>query len=204
MQPHIRYWKEVRRLIVSCFFLLCSGILTGCISNYRIDNSRALYKTTEASFNSFWFLIPKTDDSHLKILRSIDSGLERNLQAMGIKKDSLRPDLLFMLQWETHLIGRHSPSTNEVMQAHSITSPLYPSDQLESNSFRGKGFYYDEESFYRVLAIDAINKELVWSAKIYPHKTSGLKIRSMPQVIQDLTWSFAQVRFNNSKIRIKK
>jgi hypothetical protein len=148
----------------------------------------------------------KVEEPHSSIINLLTTGLEDNLRAIGLKKDSLDPELLFIIQWETHLISRHSSASNkEVMQTQSITNPVYSpfdntADGLKNNSPVAMIRYY-EESFYRVQAIDAIKNELVWSVKIHPRKFKGLRTQSIPLVVQDLTRSFERVQFNNSKFK---
>ena len=157
--------------------------------------------------SSFWFLITIADEPHMEILQSIDSGLESNLQVMGLKR--IHSNLNFYSSSggrHTLSVGIHLPSNKEVMQTYSITDPVYSpfentSDRLKRVLPEVRFAIMMKSSFYRIQAIDAIKNELVWSVKIYPLKTKGLRTESIPQVIKDLTRSFSQGQFKYSKIR---
>lgn len=190
------------------FFVLAlaSSLLTSCASSYLIDTYQVAPKQ-KYPYSSFSIMItPDSVKQHFSLLQSIGSGLSSNLKTMGLKNDSLQPELIFLLRWEEHLVGRFSSRTsNETSSTYSVTNPFYSpfentSDRLKgSSSSPHKIRYYDKELFIRMQAIDATRNELIWSVKIYPHKKNGLPPESIPKVVQDLTDSFLKVQFNYSK-----
>lgn len=185
--------------------VLGTGIFSSCAAPYHIDVSKAWDERTDL-YNSFWISIKSDEKIQLETAKAIGSGLEHNLQMMGLKKDSLRPQLIFIVQWEARYIAKQSTaSNNEVMQSYSITNPVYSpfentSDRLKSNSASKHIIrYYDSELFYGVRAMDALKNEVVWSANIYPHKSVVLSDQSIATILPELLKSFAEVQFKSAK-----
>lgn len=191
-----------------CLFkvTLACYLLISCASSYQIDTYQIAPKQNYP-YSSFSMMItPDPGKQHFSLLQAIGSGFSSNLKTMGLKNDSLQPELIFILRWEEHLVGRFSSRTsNETSSTYSITNPFYSpfentSDKLKGNSSPYKIRYYDKELFIRMQAIDATRNELIWSVKIYPHKKDGLPPESIPKVVQDLADSFERVQFNIDKI----
>lgn len=192
-----------------CFFALAlaSGLLLSCASNYQIDTYQVSPKQKYPYSSFSMVIIPDSGKQHLSLLHSIGKGFSSQLTTMGLKNDSLQPELIFILRWEEHLVGRFSSRTgNETRSAYSITNPFYSpfentSDRLKGNSSSPQRIrYYDKELFIRMQAIDATRNELIWSVKIYPNKKKGLTSESIPRVVRDLVRSFERVQFNIDKI----
>ena len=198
-----KYCKNMKRHLLISFCIIF--LMSSCVPQYHIVTNPVAYQP-ETPYVSFTIMTAKVEAPHNSIINLLTTGLEDNLKAIGLRKDSFDSELLFIIRWETHLISRHSsPSNKEVKQTHSITNPVYSSydntsDGLKNNSPKDK-IRYCEDSFYRVQAIDATKNELVWSVKIHPRKFRGLRQQSIPQVVRDLTRSFEQVQFNNSKFK---
>lgn len=196
-----KYCKNIKRhlLLSLCIVFL----LTSCAPQYHIITNPVAYQP-ETFYVSFTIMTSTVGEPHESIIKLLTTGLEDNLQSIGLKKELLDPELIFIIRWETHLVGRPSSTSNkEAMQMHSIINPAYSSlddtaDSLKNNFQLGK-IRYDEESFYRIQAIDAIRNELVWSVKIHPRKLKHLRMPSIPYVVRDLTRSFASVQVNKSK-----
>ncbi len=186
---------------------LASGLLLSCASRYQIDTYQVSPKQKYPYASFSVMIIPDSGKQHLNLLQSIGSGFSSNLKTMGLKNDSLQPELIFILRWEEHLVGRFSSHTgNETSSAYSITNPFYSpfentSDRLKMNSSSPHRIrYYDKELFIRMQAIDAIRNELIWSVKIYPNQKKGLASERIPRVVRDLTHSFERVQFYIDKI----
>ncbi len=201
--------RHIGKLHWHSFFVLalaCS-LLISCASNYQIDTYQVAPKQNYP-YSSFSMMItPDSGKQHFSLLQSIGSGFSSNLKTMGLKNDSLQPELIFILRWEEHLVGRFSSrSSNETSSTYSITNPFYSpfentSDRLKDNSSSPHRIrYYDKEFFIRTQAIDATRNELIWSVKIYPHKKDGLSPESIPKVVRELADSFERVQFNIDKI----
>lgn len=186
---------------------LASSLLISCASSYQIDTYQIAPKQ-KYPYSSFSMMItPDSGKQHLSILQSIGSGFSSHLKTIGLKNDSLKPELIFILRWEEHLVGRFSSHTgNEASSTYRVTNPFYSpfentSDGLKGNSSSSlKIRYYDKELFIRIQAIDATRNELIWSVKIYPNKKKGLASESIPRVVRDLIRSFERVQFNIDKI----
>lgn len=178
--------------------------LSGCSHQYHIVNFSTPAK---ARYNTYFIMEADTGPELDKTLNLIIDGLENCFENIGLRKDSLNPELLLLARRESHQVGRFSSaSTKAVMQTYSITNPVYSpfentSDQLQSNSCEGNIRYYDKELFYRIQAVDAVKNELVWSVKIYPHKPNGIALESMEGLIQSLMRSFTEGQLNNSKTK---
>ena len=191
------------------FFVLAlaSSLLISCASSYQIDTYQVAPKQNYP-YSSFSMMItPDSGKQHFSLLQSIGSGFSSNLKTMGLKNDSLQPELIFILRWEEHLVGKFSSRTsNETSSTYSITNPFYSpfentSDRLKDNSSTPRRIrYYDKELFIRIQAIDATRNELIWSVKIYPNQKKGLASKSIPRIVRDLTRSFERVQFNSDKI----
>lgn len=186
---------------------LASSLLISCASSYQIDTYQITPKQKYPYSSFSMMIIPDSGKQHLSLLQSIGSGFSSHLKTMGLKNDSLQPELIFILRWEEHLVGRFSSRTgNETRSAYSITNPFYSpfentSDRLKENSSSPQRIrYYDKELFIRMQAIDATRNELIWSVKIYPNEKKGLAAESIPRVVHDLTRSFERVQFNIDKI----
>lgn len=197
-----KYCKNIKELLL--IFFCIAFLMSACITQYRLVTNPVPYQP-ETPYTSFTVMPMKIEEPHNSIVNLLSTGLEDNFHAIGLKKDSLDPELLLIIRWEKHLIGLHSSASDtEVSQTYRNTNPVYSpfentSDKLKNRSSDNNVRYYDEESFYRIQAIDAIKNELVWSIKIYPSKPKGLRAESVPLVVRDLTRSFARVQFNNSK-----
>lgn len=113
---------------------------------------------------------------------------------MGLKDDSHNPELIFIMRWEEHLIGRLSSSKDK-----ETTKRLSESDS-SGRHILSNASYFKKESFIRIQAIDAIRHELIWSVNIYSNQKKGLATESIPRVVRDLTLSFEGVQFNIDKI----
>ncbi len=199
-------YRKAKLIPFLLMLILGSNFLVRCVS-YHLDSSRTLDPHGNP-YVSFQFLDFDAKNYDKKTLQSIYAGFTRKLEILGLRYDSLNPQLLFLIRWEEHLIGRTSSDNNkEVLSTYHITNPVYSpfentSDRLKGNSSSLHRIrYYDKELFIRIQAIDATRNELVWSVKIYPHKTKGLHAESIPQIIQGLAESFSQVQFNYSKIK---
>ncbi|MBX2900673.1 MAG: hypothetical protein KF775_13550 [Cyclobacteriaceae bacterium] len=184
------------------------GIFSSCSAPYHIDVSKAWDERTDP-YNSFWVSIKGDEKTQLETSKAIGSSLERNLLMMGLKKDSLSPQLIFIVQWEArHIAKQSTASNNEVMQSYSITNPVYSPFENTSNQLKSTTAsrhiirYYDSELFYRIRAIDALKNEVVWSANIYPHKSEVLSDESIATILPELLTSFAETQFKSAKHKI--
>ena len=200
-----KYYKTAKGHFLILFLIIF--LMSACMADYHLVTYPVAYQSG-TPYTTFTQIVAEADDPPNLILDSISTVLERGFQTLGLKKDSLSPELIFIMRWETHFIGRHSSATNnkEVMHTYSSTNSVYSpientSDKLKNSSSDNKARYYDENSFYRIQAIDAIKNELVWSVKIYSRKANGLRAESIPLLARDLTRSFAQVQVNNSKLK---
>lgn len=179
----IKYYQSERGAFLIPFHIIF--LVSACMADYHLVTYPASYRSG-MSYTTFSMIVTEADDPQNLTLDSISKGLELGLQTLGLKKDALKPELLFIIRWETHLTGHYSSAANKTMlQAYSSTG----------SKFR----HHDKESFYRIQAIDAMKSELVWSMKIYPHKTKGLRPESIPQIIRELIRSFSQVQMNHPK-----
>jgi hypothetical protein len=191
------------------FFVLAltSYLLMSCASSYQIDTYQIAPKQNYPYSSFSMMIVPDSGKQHLGLLKSIGNGFANNLKTFGLKNDSLQPELIFILRWEEHLVGRFSSRTsNETSSTYSITNPIYSPFENTSDRLKGSSSaphrirYYDKELFIRVQAIDATRNELIWSVKIYPHKKNGLPPESIPKVVRELADSFERVQFNIDKI----
>lgn len=197
--------RKAKRILFQLMLILGSSMLVRCVSYYHLDISQAL-NSYNNPYESFQFLEPDAKSYDSITLQSIYTGFTHKLEILGLKSDSLNPQLLFLIRWEEHLVGRTSSNSNkEVRSTYYITNPVYSpfentSDKLKSNASSPQNTcYYDKELFIRMQAIDATRNELIWSVTIYPHKTNGLSPESIPRVVQDLMDSFSNVQFSSSK-----
>ena len=197
-------YSKAKLILFLLMLTLGSSFLVRCVSYYHLDSAQTLDPHNNP-YVSFLFLDFDTKNYDNKTLQSIYTGFTHKLEILGLKSDSLNPQLLFLIRWEEHLSGRASSDNNkEVMSTYHITNPVYSpfentSDKLKGNSSPYKIRYYDKELFIRMQAIDATRNELIWSVKIYPHRKNGLPPESIPKVVQDLADSFSKVQFNYSK-----
>lgn len=198
--------RKAKLILFQLTLILGSSLLVCCVSYYHLDISQNLNPHNNP-YVSFQFLEPDAKSYDSKTLQSIYTGFTRKLEILGLKSDSLNPQLLFLIRWEEHLVGRTSSnSIKEVRSTYHITNPVYSpfentSDRLKGNTSSPRRIrYYDKELFIRVQAIDATRNELIWSVKIYPHKKNGLPPESIPKVVRDLADSFERVQFNIDKI----
>lgn len=197
--------RKAKLILFQLTLILGSSLLVRCVSYYHLDISQNL-NSHNNPYVSFQFLEPDAKSYDSKTLQSIYTGFTRKLEILGLKSDSLNPQLLFLIRWEEHLVGRTSSNSNkEVRSTYYITNPIYSpfentSDKLKGNSSPHKIRYYDKELFIRMQAIDATRNELIWSVKIYPHKKDGLPPESIPKVVRELADSFERVQFNIDKI----
>lgn len=198
-------YRKTKLILFQLMLILGSSILVRCVSYYHLDSSQTL-NSHNNPYVSFQFLDFDAKNYDNKTLQSIYTGFTRKLEILGLKSDSLNPQLLFLIRWEEHLSGRaSSDNNNEVMSTYHITNPVYSpfentSDRLkDSSSSPHKIRHSDKELFIRIQAIDATRNELIWSVKIYPHKKNGLPPESITKVVQDLADSFSKVQFNHSK-----
>lgn len=186
---------------------LVSSLLISCASSYKIDTYQVSPKQNYP-YSSFTVMtIPDSGKQHISLLQSIGSGFSGNLKTMGMKNDSLQPELIFIIRWEEHLVGRFSSRTsNETSSTYGITNPFYSpfentSDRLKGNSSPPHRVrYYDKELFIRVQAIDATRNELIWSVKVFPNQRRGLPQERIPAVVRDVTRSFSAIQFHTDKI----
>ncbi len=179
------------------------GIFSSCPAPYHIDVSKAWDERTDP-YNSFWISIKGDEKTQLETATAIGSGLERNLLMLGLKKDSLRPQLIFIVQWEArHIAKQSTASNNDVMQSYSITNPVYSPFENTSNQLKSTTAsrhiirYYDSELFYGIRATDALKNEVVWSANIYPHKSEILSDDRIATILPELLKSFAETQFKS-------
>lgn len=184
-----------KKTLCFCAFIivLASGLFMACTPNYHIDNYQA-YPKRPAPYSSYSFIVSDEENKKLDILQSIKTGLSNNLMAIGLKDDSHNPELIFIMRWEEHLIGRVSSSNSK-----EPTKRLSESDS-SGRHILSNASYFKKEAFIRIQAIDATRNELIWSVKIYSHQKKGLASESIPKVVRDLTLSFQRVQFNIDKI----
>lgn len=196
-----KYYQCVKGRSLSPFIIIF--LVSACMADYHFVTYPVFYRSGMPC-TTFSIIVTEADDSQNLILDSISKGLELGLQTLGLKKDSLKPDLLFIIRWETHLIGHSSAASNKaVREVHSVANQVNSpfkntSAPLRRNSSGSKIRRHNRESFYRIQAIDALKSELAWSVKIHPRKTKGLRPESVPQMIQELIRSFSQVQLNHS------
>ena len=179
------------------------GFFNACASRYHIENVQSR-PGRHAPYATYMVVSSATESAKQKVVQSIISGFAIKLETIAFTVDSINPQLLFLIRWEEHLVGRVSSNTNnEVMPTYSITNPVYSpfentSDRLTSNASAPQRIrYYDKESFIRIQAIDAIRNELIWSIKIYPHKKNELRLEHVPQLVNDIAHSFSQVQHSS-------
>lgn len=179
-------------------FFLIGGImifLSACSKQYHITESSA--KSHVIPDHTRYFIMePSTGTNDDKTLLAITSRLEKNFTEMGMKKDSLDPELFVLVRGETHPVSQHS-----VRQTYSITNPVYSpfentSDRLKSTPAPESIGSYETEFFFRVQAIDAVKNELVWSVKIYPHNRKGITEKNMTRLLEDLVNSFTAAMYD--------
>lgn len=181
--------KATASLVFAAIMLL----IVGCSQPYQIINYPVPYKSN-ARYRSFMMIETNTGAVNDVELNSITRGVEKSFLRIGLRKDSLEPELLVIARAETHQVGQiPSASNKESMHTHRVENTF---EQLKRNSEDGNVSNYDKESFYRVQAIDAGKKELVWSVKIYPDKNNGIGRKSM----HDLMQSFKKVQSKNDKM----
>lgn len=201
----VRIYKKTKLILFQLMLILGSSLLVRCVSYYHLDSSQTL-NSHNNPYVSFQFTNFDAKNYDSKTLQSIYTGFTRKLEILGLKPDSLNPQLLFLIRWEEHLIGRTSSDNNkEVMSTYHITNPVYSPFENTSDRLKGsspsphKIRYYDKELFIRIQSIDATRNELIWSVKIYPHRKNRLPPESIPKVVRDLADSFSKVQFNYSK-----
>jgi hypothetical protein len=188
-------------------FALTSSLLISCASSYQIDTYQVSPKQKHPYSSFSMMIVPDSGKQHVSLLQSIGSGFSSHLKTIGLKNDSLQAELIFIVRWEEHLMGRFSSRpSNEISSTYSITNPFYSPFENTSDGLKGNSSpphrirYYDKELFIRMQAIDATRNELIWSVKIYPNEKKGLAAESIPRVVHDLTRSFERVQFNIDKI----
>lgn len=198
--------RKAKLILFPLMLLFASSLLVRCVSYYHLDISQNL-NSHNNPYVSFQFLEPDAKSYDSKTLQSIYTGFTRKLEISGLKSDSLNPQLLFLIRWEEHLIGRTSSDSNkEVRSTYHITNPFYSPFENTSDGLKGNSSpphkirYYDKELFIRMQAIDATRNELIWSVKIYPNEKKGLAAESIPRVVHDLIRSFERVQFDIDKI----
>lgn len=184
---------------------LVVAIFTSCAPPYHIENYQA-FNAQQTSYSTYQFILTDSKDQKQEILQALTEDFFNKLKAMGFIADSINPQLLFLIRWEEHLVGRVSSNTNnEVMPTYSITNPAYSpventSDKLTSHASAPQRIrYYDKESFIRIQAIDAIRNELIWSVKVYSHKRNELPPDQVPRITDDLVRSFSRAQFRSLK-----
>lgn len=177
-----------RQFHLSAILVIIVGIelLFGCTPLYHLETYPAS-PAREGTYSTYKFITTNTENPKLGILQSISTDFSRRLASIGLTSDSLRPQLLFLIRWEEHLIRADSSDSKK-------GSPLFQKKPGNPS------LHYEKETFIRMQAIDATRNELIWSVKVYPHKKSGLSPESIPKVVQDLMDSFEMVQFNTDKI----
>lgn len=196
----------LRRLRTALLFSISSVMifLSGCSRQYQITDSITTGHTGPG-YASYLVMEPSTGTADDKTLLAITCRLEKAFTEIGLKSDSLKPQLLVLVRGETHQLARHSAGSKRgVPKTYSITNPVYSafentSDQLKGNP-SSDGSRNETEFFFRVHAIDAVKNELIWSVKVYPRSRDGITGKGMTRLMEDLMHSLkAVLNHDNTK-----
>lgn len=190
---------KVRNIAAICFALV---LLWACSQQFRVVNGPVAYQSKER-YATYTLIDGSVDSLHRATMRELNKHLEMKLSEFGLKEDAAHPDLLFITRWETHPEIVHSVKKDEsVTPTYSITNPVYSpfhntSDRLARPSSTS-ACNVQQESFFRLQAIDASQQEIVWSLKIYPKKSDINYASAARKVMQRLDYSFLNVSRRNS------